>query len=356
MKIAIIPDHLRHKNGEEQSFSARWMDLAEKRGVETVPVRLNDANFFERLNGCNGFMWRFGYDPLSLIRAKRILLAVEQGMGIAVFPSWRSHWHFEDKIAQAYLLEAAGIPTPRTWVFWTEEAASAFCESAQYPLVGKLSRGIQSENVRLLRSPEDARDLIRGMFRTGLRSLIEPQGLQGLLRHRVPGLKLLLGRPMPRGIEHGYVYLQEFLPDNTFDTRVTVIGNRAFAFRRHNRPNDFRASGSGRIDWAVDEIDEATVRLAFQVARTLKTQSVAIDGLRRGAERVVGEISYTYASWAVRDCPGHWALDGDPANGTLTWIEGRLHPEDAIFEDFVAMLHKNEGRERSLPKPSAPLP
>src|SRR6185503_17089802 len=46
----------------------------------------------------------------------------------------------------------------------------------------------------------------------------------------------------------GYILLQEFLSNNKFDTRVTVIGNRAFAYRRFNRPNDFRASGSGNFD------------------------------------------------------------------------------------------------------------
>jgi hypothetical protein len=75
-----------------------------------------------------------------------------------------------------------------------------------------------------------------------------------------------------------------------------------------------------------------TVRLAFEVAGKLQTQSVAIDGLRRGEERVIAEISYTYASWAVRDCPGHWRRRDENA---LEWVPGSLMPEDAIFQDFV---------------------
>ena len=36
-------------------------------------------------------------------------------------------------------------------------------------------------------------------------------------------------------IDKNYIYFQEFIPGNEFDTRVTVIGDRAFAFRRMNR-------------------------------------------------------------------------------------------------------------------------
>jgi hypothetical protein len=125
---------------------------------------------------------------------------------------------------------------------------------------------------------------------------------------------------------------------------VTVIGSRAFAFRRFNRPGDFRASGSGRIDWDPQHIDEESIRLAFRVARHLRTQSLGVDLLQHGGQKVLTEISYTYASWAVRDCPGHWVMQGDDAAGPLSWIQGRMQPEDAIFDDFVARLQSRDAR------------
>jgi hypothetical protein len=145
-------------------------------------------------------------------------------------------------------------------------------------------------------------------------------------------------------LQRGYLYVQEFLAGNDFDTRVTVIGNRAFAYRRMNRPGDFRASGSGLPDWDMSKIDLDAVRLAFRVARRLETQSVAIDAMRRGSQQVVGEISYTYVSWMVRDCPGHWALHGEPETGALEWIGGHLAPDDAIFEDFVSAIRSRHER------------
>ena len=41
------------------------------------------------------------------------MAALEHGMGIPVFPTWKTIWHFDDKIGQYYLLRAAGIPTCR---------------------------------------------------------------------------------------------------------------------------------------------------------------------------------------------------------------------------------------------------
>ena len=71
----------------------------------------------------------------------------------------------------------------------------------------------------------------------------------------------------------------------------------------------------------------------------MKTQSIAIDCLRRGEERVVGEISYTYPHWTVHNCPGHWELTGDPETGDLVWKSGQMWPEEAQIIDFIDRLN-----------------
>ncbi|MBA2669955.1 MAG: hypothetical protein H0U67_06260 [Gemmatimonadetes bacterium] len=341
-RIAIQPDSFRHRNGERQSFSDRWTELAARRGIEVRRVDVYAPDFIEQLAGCDGFMWRFGFPPRPRLFAKRLLPAIEQGLGIPVFPSSRAAWHFEDKIAQHYLLQAAGIPTPRTWIFWTPARALEFCRQASYPLVLKLATGFQSANVQMLRNARAATSRVHQLFGPGVTSLSGSRTRMALHRLRAIA-RLISGRQLAGGTQPeerqiGYVFLQEFLPGNEFDTRVTVISDRAFAFRRFNRPNDFRASGSGRIDWDPAQIALDAVRLAFQVARRLQTECIAVDVLRRGEEYVINEISYTFASWAVRDCPGHWVLNEGPGTGRLRWIEGQMAPEDAIFDDFIAKL------------------
>ena len=348
--VAIQPDQLTQKNGEKQSFSSRWAARAAETGVDVRTVNVFASDFFEQLAGCDGFMWRFGYSPMPRMFAKRLLPAIEHGMGIPVFPSFETAWHFEDKIAQSYLLHAACVPTPSTWVFCDRTSALDFCRSATYPLVLKLSSGYQSANVQLLNSFDDASYWIARLFGPGITGLRPPAAAwRDALRRARGALRHLRGASAYEDLEyselqHGYFYVQEFLPGNEYDVRVTVIGNRAFTFRRFNRPGDFRASGSGRIDWDPHQIDAESVRLAFRVARRLQTQSLAVDLLQHEGRKLLTEISYTYASWAVRDCPGHWVRQDDGDSERLSWVEGRMHPEDAIFDDFVARLQSRPAR------------
>lgn len=338
LRIAIAPDRVVHSNGERQSFSQRWVELAQEREIRVHLVNPRATDVVEQVRSCDGLLWRAGYSPEEIRLAKRVLPAVEQGACTPVFPDWRTLWHFEDKVAQHYLLEGAGIATPRTFVAYSYDEAIHWLDSTTYPFVFKLSFGIQSNNVILVRSRTDAVNLARRMFGVGIPTLT---GLSRLPTWRSKVRKM--ARDLIRGaqsvdVESGYLYAQEFLDGNAFDTRVTVIGNRAYAFRRMNRPGDFRASGSGQIDWDPAQIDLESVLLALRVARLLKTQSLAVDVIRRGEERVVAEISYTYATWAIRDCPGHWTVRADDATGELEWNVGQLRAEDAIFDDFVETL------------------
>lgn len=335
--LAIQDDLVHQPNGLTQSFSSRWKTLAHNQDIAVQTVDVYSQDILHQIAGCDGFMWRFGFDPLSLRFAKRLLPAISHGMGMPIFPNWRTSWHFEDKVSQRYLLEAAGIPMPATWVFWREDDAVTFCRTCAYPIVAKFSSGIRSNNVILLRNASDAERLIRQMFSIGLPSLRIPKGF---FAKALADRRLSLNPWRKPNLHHGYFYFQEFLEGNDYDTRVTVIGDRAFAFRRFNRDDDFRASGSGKISWNPGEVDLNIVRLAFQVADQLGTQTVAIDGMYRGREIVVGEISYTYAAWAIAKCEGHWRRTNG-ATCDLQWVEGEMLAEDAIFSDFVSDVRQS---------------
>ncbi len=118
-----------------------------------------------------------------------------------------------------------------------------------------------------------------------------------------------------------YVLFQEFLPNNDFDTRVTVIGNRAYAFRRFNRKGDFRSSGSGLIDYNIVPIDLNFIKIAFEVSKKLGFQSMAYDFLKdQNGNPLFCEFSYTFNDRALYDCPGYW-------DENLNFIEGHFWPQ-----------------------------
>ncbi|HTF89460.1 MAG TPA: hypothetical protein VK843_13695 [Planctomycetota bacterium] len=236
------------------------------------------------------------------------------------------------------MFQAAGIPIPRTAVFWRFEEAMAFFRQARYPLVIKLSFGFRGNNVGLLRSRAEAEAMARRLFGPGLATLQPSRfaSLRDALRPIRAGLCDLLGTEPTRSPlrEQSCMLVQEFIPGNDYDTRVNVIGDRAFAWRRGNAPNDFRASGAGRQDVDPAKIDQRAVGLAYGTARALGMRTAAVDMLCHDGEFVVSEVSYYFEPFLVRRCIGHWLFDGDEPR----WVDGVVEPETAILEDFLLRL------------------
>lgn len=52
-----------------------------------------------------------------MLFARSVLSAAKEA-GLHVFPDFADAGHFDDKIAQAYLLEAIEAPTPKNYVFF----------------------------------------------------------------------------------------------------------------------------------------------------------------------------------------------------------------------------------------------
>lgn len=333
---------------ETGSFAERWAEALDKRGARVRRIDLLGADPLKQVAGCDGVMWHWPHYPHEVrMAALPILRVIAEHLRIPVFPDLATCWHYDDKIAQSVLLDALEIPIPKTWVFWRKPEALAWCAKAEFPVVAKSSAGASSQSVCLIRTGAEARAYVERCF-SGSGILFAPP----LPHARLPRWRRRLGNAAKRlwpaaayalanrypdfpdpafWMPHkNYALFQEFLPDNEYDTRVTVIGNRAFAFRRFNRPNDFRASGSGRIDHDPAAIDGRCLRAAFAAARKLGSQSMAFDFLFRGRNGapVVGEISYCYADWAVERCPGHW-------DSELNWHAGHLWPETAHVEDFL---------------------
>ncbi len=363
--VAIQPDLI----GEE-SYSRKWSLFLQERNVDVREVDLLRSDALDQLIGCDGVMWRWSHSPQHKQSAQRILASIELCLGIPVYPGIRTSWHFDEKTAQYYLLQALQAPMPRTWIFWRLQDALHWVNSGvSYPVVHKLSSGAGSSNVRMIHNARQARQAVMQAFQRGfmpysmneyalwrftrgtglMRQVLQrpADAFRHLLFGHSPRFHPLYWRP-----ERGYVYFQEFLPDNSFDTRVTVIGRRAFAFRRMNRPNDYRASGSGTIDYSPDGIDVECVRTALDLSLRGGFQSMAYDFLCSGHRPVVCEVSYAFADSAVQTCPGHWCHEDD---ATLTWVAGQMWPEEAQVEEFLTCVeaHRTEG-ESGRKQPHAP--
>ena len=75
------------------------------------------------------------------------------------------------------------------------------------------------------------------------------------------------------------------------------------------------------------------MRIAFDVARKLKTQSLAFDFVQGPKGPLIVEVSYSYVTSAVQRCSGHW-------DSELNWHEGHIWPQDAILDDIINAMNQ----------------
>lgn len=336
MRIAIGHDLIeKHTDGKPQSFSALWKSHADARGIAAEVLHPLLPGALDRIRDYDGFIWRYNFRLPWLDAAPRIMRAIEDDCGLPVWPARVLRETFEDKIAQAYLLDALGIPHPRTWVFWHAAEALERLDGLPFPLVAKLSRGVQSDGVALIRNRTEAEELIGRMFSFGLSSM---NFLRDRSERRFGKYNLML-RSMRRGrfkgnIERGYVLFQEFIPGNDFDTRLMLQDDKVLALRRHNRKGDFRASGSGLMDYDAEAISPAAVTLTFELARAMKVPSLVADVIFRCDEPLINEFSYSTQIHGVRPCRGHWRSGPEG----IARVEADFDWPLAIFDGFVARV------------------
>lgn len=335
------------------SYSRRWMEYINHTDhYRAKSVDLKAANMIEQIENCVGVMWHYRHTPQDKQIAAKVLPAIENILKIPVWPDYSTRWHFDEKIAQHFLFQAFKIPSVKSWVFWDYKEAMEFLKSTmEYPFVFKLSVGAGAANIFKITTMEEGVAYLDRMFEEGIfpytdneykvKSMEGEPNVYSIEERTIMAKEYIQNSKLPKlpayyQLQKGYFYLQKFMPDNNYDIRITVIGNRAFGFMRYNRPLDFRASGSGLIDTDKNKIPLQAVQIAFRLSELARFQSMAYDFLKDENENVViNEISYCYVNKAVHMCPGYWDRD-------LVWHEGNMWPEQAHVEDFIAYMERKD--------------
>lgn len=266
----------------------RFEYLLARKGVPYEKVDLMWTNF-RRLcpEPTDALVGRLGHKRKELRRIRPIFDDLSEAFSGRTFPSSLTYYYYDDKQRQLELFGRNGFPSPPSaHVTSHADVARFFRETGlDFPLVTKRTHGASSAQVRLAKGWDD-------LF--------------------LPGV------------------VQEFCRDNEGDLRVVVIGNRVMGFFRRNRPDDFRASGSGLIEYCED-LDFECVRIAHEISQKVGFESMAYDFVRDNQGRwVVLECSYCYMDTAVRDCSYYY----DMPSGERKDKSG-VYPEDFILEDFL---------------------
>jgi glutathione synthase/RimK-type ligase-like ATP-grasp enzyme len=313
-------------------FHTRWESYCIQSNIPYKRVDCLADDLISQLSDCDAVMWHHSQNnPAHLIIAKQILFAVQHA-GLKVFPNFETQWHFDDKAGQKYLLEALNIPLVPSYLFYNKKDALNWVQSASFPKVFKLRGGAGSSNVKLVITKSDARRLINRAFGRGFANYNVIENLkeqfrkwrQGLSKFNdlLKGIARLVILPSfvkVAGKEWGYVYFQDFIPDNNYDIRIITIGDKAFAIKRMVRKGDFRASGSGNILYEKHLFSNDDIQLAFEIHYKLKSQCTAMDFVYLNGKAQLVEISYGFDPNVYLNCPGFWDSD-------LKWYEGAFDP------------------------------
>jgi len=333
MKIAI------HHNVD--SFSERRIQYCQEKEVDYKLVNAYATDILAQLYDCDAFMWHhYHTNYKDVLFAKQLLYSL-QIAGKKVFPDFYTGWHFDDKVGQKYLLEAIAAPLVPSYVFYDKQCALKWVKETDFPKVFKLRGGAGASNVKLVHSSFEARKLVEKAFGRGFSQYNGWGGLKERYRQFYTGntsawdvvkgfVRLFVPTQYAQmhGREKGYVYFQDFIPENGYDIRVIVIGNKAFAIKRLCRENDFRASGSGHILYAKEEINEECVKIAFSVNRKIHSQCIAYDFVFDGTKPLIVELSYGFSMLGYDLCPGYWTED-------LVWHEGEFVPQYWMVENLL---------------------
>ncbi|MCH6236483.1 hypothetical protein [Cognataquiflexum rubidum] len=213
-----------------------------------------------------------------------------------------------------------------------------------FPKVFKLRNGASSWNVKLIKDKNEAQKIINIAFGIGFSHEPSPlDNFKEIWRKYKKGkvkfdsvkgaIKKFVFPKRNRNESHreiGYVYFQEFIPNNLYDIRIVIINNKGYGFRRKVRENDFRASGSGEFDFKRTSFPIDCIKIGFEIASKYRLQSAAFDFvIDASGKPLIVEVSYAFASSGnYKNCEGFW-------DNELNWYPGPFNPYGWMVETLL---------------------
>ncbi|MCC6315183.1 MAG: lysine biosynthesis protein LysX [Thermomicrobiales bacterium] len=160
----------------------------------------------------------------------------------------------DDKAENSIALEAAGVPTPRTIIAYSVEAAVQACEAVGYPAVLKPVTGSWGRLLAKVNGPDQARAILTQKQELG-------------------------------SFHHAIFYVQEFVPKPDRDIRAYVVGDRVLAASYRTAQHWVTNAARGAVSLPcpiTPEIESLALRACAAVGARLAGVDLieAADGLQ----------------------------------------------------------------------------
>lgn len=323
-----------------------WVDYLKENDILYDKADLFAVDAIEVIEKYDVLLWHFGqYEWSDMLEARSILYSAKM-MGLKVFPDFNDAWHFDDKVAEMYALQAVGAPIPKSQVYYEMATLKHALEEGKidFPIVAKLRTGSGSHNVKLIQNKAQLLHYARSMFGRGfnpapsllyktssnIRSSHDKATFMAKLKRAPEFLRTRRGaKRFPH--EKGYVYLQEFIPSDGYDMKIVVVGDKLSGLYRPIRSHDFRASGGGEVLYDKEKFSENIIRSAFAAADAIGFKCVGFDYVvdNRTGEGKIVEMSYGFSHTAVMGMGGWFDRD-------CNWHEGALNAPAELLKNLLA--------------------
>ena len=254
-KLGLLYDQLRPD--ERLIIDAAKRDGVDLTLYDTSELALDVTDVSDPGGLADAFLQRC----ISYFRSIHVTAALE-AYGRPVVNSFKAASTCGNKLFSSICLSRAKIPTPRTFVAFTQESSLKALEQLGYPAVLKPVVGSWGRLVALIKDSESAKSIIEA------REYLHP-------------------------IQQVY-YLQEKVERPNRDIRCYVIGERAVAaIYRHAPPGDFRTNtargGVAENLPLTPELEELSVRSAQAVGGG----AFGVDLMETDSGLVVHEVNHT---------------------------------------------------------------
>lgn len=265
-----------------------WVDEFE-RACETLCldyklIDIDRADWSEQISGVDILLWRIHLGDKGGLEQACIKIPLMEQRGILCFPSSKMASFYENKIKQTFFFQQKGYLHPETLISFSYQDAVDIIERVSYPIVCKTSGGASSSGVFLLNNQLEAHRVTKMIF------------------EQLPLWKNRVFRLLKKafGINCSidcfkYIYLQKMVSADN-DWRITTMGNGIVSvFKRYNRDNDFRASGSGK--WGKVTLTELPIEacdIALKISEEESFSCMAYDFLISNGRNYLVEMSYTF--------------------------------------------------------------
>lgn len=343
MKIAILYNDLEKLHST--NWSTAWLEYCEKKALQFKVINPYQLNVMNELIEFDIILWHYSnYSFKDMLMARNILNTLED-RGKLVFPGFKDSWHFDDKLAETYLLESIKAPIPTSFYYYNLFDLKSAIDNGEipFPIIAKLRNGSGSHNVKLISTQKELINYGNTMFGSGLSSapslkyktlsnVKSSKNLKTVINRakRIPEFLKSLSNAKKFNIERGYVYLQEFIPNDGYDLKIVVVGDKLSYIGRNIRKGEFRASGGGDLFYDKDKVTKNVIDSAFRTSDELGFTCMGYDYVinnKTGIGKII-EISYGFSYQAVFPAKGYFDKMG-------IWHNDVFHVPNDILEHLI---------------------